>query len=105
MALYRSILKRFAPDAKPTDVYHWYGMTVAWTMVDTLRRPGRTSPGQAFCARPGASTRPRTRSSARHAAARPAGMRSRSTPSTCTATTTGNGSAPRAVRLAMTRRK
>ena len=40
VALYRSILKRFAPDAKPTDVYHWYGMTVAWTMVDTLRRAG-----------------------------------------------------------------
>ena len=41
VALYRSILKRFAPDAKPTDVYHWYGMTVAWTMVETLRRAGR----------------------------------------------------------------
>ena len=41
MALYRSILKRFAPTAKPTDVYHWYGMTVAWTMVDTLTRAGK----------------------------------------------------------------
>jgi branched-chain amino acid transport system substrate-binding protein len=40
VALYRSILKRFAPGAKPTDVYNWYGMTVAWTMVDTLRRAG-----------------------------------------------------------------
>jgi branched-chain amino acid transport system substrate-binding protein len=40
VALYRSILKRFAPGAKPTDVYHWYGMTVAWTMVDTLERAG-----------------------------------------------------------------
>jgi len=40
VALYRSILKRFAPGAKPTDVYHWYGMTVAWTMVDVLRRAG-----------------------------------------------------------------
>ncbi len=41
VALYRSILKRFAPGAKATDVYHWYGMTVAWTMVDTVRRAGR----------------------------------------------------------------
>ena len=41
VALYRSILKRFAPAAKPTDVYNWYGMTVAWTMVDTLQRAGK----------------------------------------------------------------
>ena len=41
VALYRSIMKRFAPGAKATDVYHWYGMTVAWTMVDTLRRAGK----------------------------------------------------------------
>ena len=41
VALYRSILKRFAPGAKATDVYHWYGMTVAWTMVDTLQRAGK----------------------------------------------------------------
>ena len=41
VALYRSILKRFAPGAKPTDVYNWYGMTVAWTMVDTLKRAGK----------------------------------------------------------------
>ena len=42
VALYRSILKRFAPTARPTDVYHWYGMSVAWTMVDTLRRAGKS---------------------------------------------------------------
>jgi branched-chain amino acid transport system substrate-binding protein len=42
VALYRSILKRFAPGAKPTDVYNWYGMTVAWTMVDTLKRAGKS---------------------------------------------------------------
>jgi branched-chain amino acid transport system substrate-binding protein len=41
VGLYRSILRRFAPNAKPTDVYHWYGMTVAWTMVDTLTRAGK----------------------------------------------------------------
>jgi branched-chain amino acid transport system substrate-binding protein len=39
-ALYRQILKKYAPSAKPTDVYNWYGMTVAWTMVETLRRAG-----------------------------------------------------------------
>ncbi len=41
VALYRSILERFAPAAKATDVYNWYGMTVAWTMVDTIRRAGK----------------------------------------------------------------
>jgi branched-chain amino acid transport system substrate-binding protein len=39
-ALYRQILKRYAPSAKPTDVYNWYGMTVAWTMVETLKQAG-----------------------------------------------------------------
>jgi len=41
VALYRQVLKRYAPSAKPTDVYNWYGMTVAWTMVETLRKAGR----------------------------------------------------------------
>ena len=27
--------------AKPTDVYHWYGMTVAWSMVEALQRAGK----------------------------------------------------------------
>jgi len=39
--LYRAILRRHAPAARPSDVYNWYGMTVAWTMVDTLQRAGR----------------------------------------------------------------
>ena len=39
-ALYRRILKQYAPSAKATDVYNWYGMTVAWTMAETLRRAG-----------------------------------------------------------------
>jgi branched-chain amino acid transport system substrate-binding protein len=39
-ALYRQILKKYAPSAKPTDVYNWYGMTVAWTMVETLKQAG-----------------------------------------------------------------
>ena len=40
VALYRSILSRFAPGAKATDVYHWYGMAVAWTMVDDAQARG-----------------------------------------------------------------
>jgi branched-chain amino acid transport system substrate-binding protein len=41
VALYRSVMKRFFPAGKASDVYNWYGMTVAWTMVETLRRAGR----------------------------------------------------------------
>jgi branched-chain amino acid transport system substrate-binding protein len=42
VALYRSIMKRHNPTGKVTDVYHWYGMTVAWTMVETLRKAGKS---------------------------------------------------------------
>jgi branched-chain amino acid transport system substrate-binding protein len=41
LALYRTIMRRFAPTGKPSDVYNWYGMTVAWTMVETLRKAGK----------------------------------------------------------------
>jgi branched-chain amino acid transport system substrate-binding protein len=41
VALYRSIMRKHNPGGKPTDVYNWYGMTVAWTMVETLRRAGK----------------------------------------------------------------
>jgi len=41
VALYRSIMRRHNPNGRPSDVYHWYGMTVAWTMVETLRKAGR----------------------------------------------------------------
>ncbi|HET7744710.1 MAG TPA: ABC transporter substrate-binding protein [Gaiellaceae bacterium] len=41
VALYRTIMRRFDPSGKPSDVYNWYGMTVAWTMVETLREAGR----------------------------------------------------------------
>jgi len=41
VALYRAIMRRFDPGGKPADVYNWYGMTVAWTMVQTLQRAGR----------------------------------------------------------------
>jgi ABC-type branched-subunit amino acid transport system substrate-binding protein len=39
--LYKSILKRFLPNAKPDDVFNYYGMAVAYTMVDALRKAGR----------------------------------------------------------------
>jgi branched-chain amino acid transport system substrate-binding protein len=39
--LYHSILDRFMPGAKFLDVYNYYGMAVAYTMVDTLRHAGR----------------------------------------------------------------
>ena len=41
VALYRSIMRRHHPSGRASDVYHWYGMTVAWTMVETLRKAGR----------------------------------------------------------------
>ena len=41
VALYRTIMKKHLPTGKPTDVYNWYGMTVAWTMVETLRKAGK----------------------------------------------------------------
>jgi ABC-type branched-subunit amino acid transport system substrate-binding protein len=42
LALYRKIMKRHHPRGKPADVYNWYGMTVAWTMIETLKRAGKT---------------------------------------------------------------
>jgi branched-chain amino acid transport system substrate-binding protein len=41
VALYRSILKKYAPGAKPEDVYNFYGMGVAFTMVDALKHAGK----------------------------------------------------------------
>jgi branched-chain amino acid transport system substrate-binding protein len=42
VALYHSILKRYAPGAKAEDVYNFYGMGVAFTMVDALRQAGKS---------------------------------------------------------------
>jgi branched-chain amino acid transport system substrate-binding protein len=42
LALYRKVMRTQYPSGKPSDVYNWYGMTAAWTMVDTLKRAGRT---------------------------------------------------------------
>jgi len=39
--LYKTIVMRFLPGAKPDDVFNYYGMAVAYTMVDTLRKAGR----------------------------------------------------------------
>src|SRR6266542_3146904 len=39
--LYHSILSRFMPGAKFLDVYNYYGMAVASTLVDTLRHAGK----------------------------------------------------------------
>jgi ABC-type branched-subunit amino acid transport system substrate-binding protein len=41
VALYHSILKRYAPSAKAEDVYNFYGMGVAFTMVDALAHAGK----------------------------------------------------------------
>ncbi len=41
VALYRVIMRTHNPSGKPTDVYNWYGMTVAWTMAETLRKAGK----------------------------------------------------------------
>ena len=40
--LYQSILRRFLPSAKSEDVFNYYGMAVAYTMVDTLKKAGRS---------------------------------------------------------------
>jgi branched-chain amino acid transport system substrate-binding protein len=41
MKLYSSILKQYLPSGKYDDVYNYYGMAVAYTMVDALKRAGR----------------------------------------------------------------
>jgi branched-chain amino acid transport system substrate-binding protein len=41
LPLYRTIMRKHNPKGKPADVYNWYGMTVAWTMVETLRKAGK----------------------------------------------------------------
>jgi branched-chain amino acid transport system substrate-binding protein len=40
--LYRSVLKKYAPSQKPEDVYNFYGMGVAYTMVDALKHAGKS---------------------------------------------------------------
>jgi branched-chain amino acid transport system substrate-binding protein len=38
--LYRSIMAKYAKGANPKDVYHVYGMAVAYTLVDVLKKAG-----------------------------------------------------------------
>jgi len=40
--LYSQILKRYAPSANPNDPYHVYGMAVAYTLVDALKKTGKS---------------------------------------------------------------
>jgi branched-chain amino acid transport system substrate-binding protein len=41
LKLYLQVMKKYDPAGKPSDVYNWYGMTVAWTMVETLKAAGK----------------------------------------------------------------
>ena len=40
--LYRQILKRYAPGANANDPYHVYGMAVAYTFVEALKKAGKS---------------------------------------------------------------
>ena len=48
VALYKKILKNYDKGARPSDVYNWYGMTVAYSMVEALRHAGRRLTRQSF---------------------------------------------------------
>jgi branched-chain amino acid transport system substrate-binding protein len=39
--LYKTLLRRYAPGGHVKEVAHLYGMAVAYTMVDALRRAGQ----------------------------------------------------------------
>jgi branched-chain amino acid transport system substrate-binding protein len=41
VALYRSIMKKYQPSGDAKDPYNLYGMAVAYTMVDVLKKAGR----------------------------------------------------------------
>jgi branched-chain amino acid transport system substrate-binding protein len=46
--LYHSILARYAPGSKAEDVYNFYGMAVAYTMVDALKHAGKNPTRQSL---------------------------------------------------------
>jgi branched-chain amino acid transport system substrate-binding protein len=48
VALYRSILKKYAPGASFDDVYNFYGMGVAYSMVDALKHAGKNPSRQSL---------------------------------------------------------
>jgi hypothetical protein len=95
--LYRQIMRRHYPSGRVSDVYHWYGMTVAWTMVETLRRAGRNLT-RAGLLRPAQSldvgNNPFLLPGIRLKTSR--SLYYRSARSTSTATTTGSGFGPAA---------
>jgi hypothetical protein len=41
MKLYGQIMKKYAAGANVNDVYHVYGMAVAWTTVEALKKAGK----------------------------------------------------------------
>ena len=55
--LYKQILARYAHGAKPDDVYLFYGMAVAYTMVDALDHAGKNPTRQSLLAAATHSTR------------------------------------------------
>jgi branched-chain amino acid transport system substrate-binding protein len=48
VALYKKILMRYDKGGRVSDVYNWYGMTVAYSMVDALRHAGRNPTRESF---------------------------------------------------------
>ncbi len=94
VALYRSIMRKYDPTGKPTDVYNWYGMTVAWTMVETLRKAGKNLTRAGLLK---AAQSLDTAGEPVHAAGHPPedvadGLPADASRCTCTATTTSSGS-------------
>jgi branched-chain amino acid transport system substrate-binding protein len=41
IGLYRRIMAKYDPQGRPSDAYNYYGMAVAFTMVDALKHAGR----------------------------------------------------------------
>jgi branched-chain amino acid transport system substrate-binding protein len=48
IALYRQIMRRYAPSANAKDAYHVYGMAVAMTMVEALKKAGKDPTRESF---------------------------------------------------------
>jgi branched-chain amino acid transport system substrate-binding protein len=48
IALYRQIMRRYASSANAKDAYHVYGMAVAMTMVEALKKAGKDVTRESF---------------------------------------------------------
>jgi branched-chain amino acid transport system substrate-binding protein len=59
MKLYRSIMKKYAPTANVNDVYHVYGMAVAWTTVELLKKIGKNLTRESLVAATSAMNMPK----------------------------------------------